>query len=70
MKLFELMRVLDPDTVVWIGTDETSDEGVYFGPVDEVTCGLMRKCTVLKMYAEHFRSKFCSGISIIVEMEE
>jgi len=70
MKLNELLRHIDLDTLIWVSTDETSDEGIYFGEAGSITCGIMRKCTVRKYYAEYYKARYRCGISIIVDIEE
>lgn len=70
MKLNELLKTIDLDTVIWVSTSDNEDACIYFGEAGSITCGIMRKCTVRVFYPERYPAKFCIGITIIVEVEK
>ncbi|MBQ8618431.1 MAG: hypothetical protein IJ418_13125 [Clostridia bacterium] len=71
LRLIDLLYHIEPDTVIWVSTDENDERCcLYFGEAEKITVGILRGCTVVKFYPERYPAKFCTGISVIVERKE
>ncbi len=70
MGLNELLRYIEEDTCIWVSTSENDEDAIFFGDAGSITLGMMRGYNVKKYYPERYPSKFCIGISIIVEKKD
>ena len=72
MKLTDLLCKMYENTTVWIAEDPVNPEGIYFGPVKEITVHVAAAYKVVEIYPEHYPAiNNYVGITIIVKkMEE
>lgn len=71
MKLTDLLYKMDEDTTIWVAEDPTKSEGVYFGPVKEITLHTAANYEVVEFYPEHYPAiGNYVGISVIVKRKE
>ena len=66
MKLSELLEHIALDTIVWVSTSMDSDECIYFGEVGNMTVAKASGHKVSLVYPEHYKAKYCTGLTIIV----
>lgn len=54
MRLVDLLYKVYENTPVWIAEDPAKSEGIYFGPVKEITLRAAANYEVIEVYLEHY----------------
>ena len=71
MRLIDLLYKVYENTTVWISEDPSVSEGIYFGPVKEITLRVAASYEVVEVYPEHYPAiNNYVGITVIVKKRE